>query len=103
MGSLSWHSGLWGEMCFEAPLVDVDAAIGIQPDCAISDRASTKDGTVVYAVLPACDGANRPCWRAVEDRPNCFFTPQALTLKIDRIDFPPRDTHTVGSCVSAKS
>lgn len=90
------HSEVWGAPCVDAS-VDLEPAPGLQANCAMADVARDRDTKrIVYErILPACDGANRPCWR-LDVKPHICSTNHMVV--IDRIDFPPRDTNLVGQC-----
>lgn len=98
---LQWFRRLeaWGVHCLQSPAVDLDPAPGLQARCSISDvvRDRTTDEVVYDRVLPACTGANRPCWR-MEARPAACSQGPGYGLQIDRIDFPPVGTIASGQC-----
>ena len=57
-------------------------------------------------VLPECNNAatpasstNKPCWAIETDTMNCAGG-QHLTLKIERSETPPPETHVISYCVT---
>ncbi|HEY4182737.1 MAG TPA: hypothetical protein VGM90_38160 [Kofleriaceae bacterium] len=86
--------------CIETPLVDTDeSADGLQANCDLRDEIHAHDGTVLSSrSLPACSGTNPPCWRIESDPRNCAPAPGHLLVSVDRLDFPPDGTRTVGQC-----
>lgn len=97
---LHWlHRGeAWGVHCLESAGIDLDPAPGLQAHCSVSDVVRDTTNEVVYdRVLPACTGANRPCWRLEARAAACAYGP-GYGIQIDRIDFPPLGTSIVGQC-----
>jgi hypothetical protein len=88
-----------GTGCVEAPLVDVDAAPGLQADCAVEDVL----GEQVTPIAP-CEASPdaRPCWRLVEDLARCAAAPAPhLALDVARDGAPDPATVTRVRCAVA--
>lgn len=100
------HGDGWGVHCLEADL-DLDRATdGMQANCTASDvvRDRATNRTIYERLLPACTGANRPCWRLAHEPAICSSSVgSAYSLRIDRIDFPPSGSSVVGQCEVLKT
>jgi hypothetical protein len=91
-----------GSPCIEGNLADVDPdTAGDQYDCSVSDVANYGKANQSETVLPQCNDAksNKPCWEIIPDPMNCKEGSQ-LTLKIQRSEAPPGDTHVISYCVT---
>jgi len=95
-----------GSPCIDGTLADVDPNTpGPQYDCSVSDVANFGKTNQMETVLPQCNNAgdpamstNKPCW-AIEMDPMCATTSH-LTLKVERNQDPPPDTHVISYCVT---
>jgi hypothetical protein len=96
-----------GSPCIEGNLADVDPdTAGPQYDCSVSDVSNFGKANQMEVVLPACNNTtspasstNKPCWSIQTDLANCTAEPN-LTLKIERSEAPPADTHVISYCVT---
>jgi hypothetical protein len=91
-----------GDPCIEGKLSDVDPnTAGPQYDCSVSDVSNQGKPTQTETVIPQCD-ANatiKPCWRINVDLANCPASDH-FTLKIERAETPPPETHVIAYCVT---
>ncbi len=91
-----------GDPCIEGKLADVDPnTAGPQYDCSVSDVSNQGKPTQTETVIPACD-ANatlKPCWKINVDVANCPASDH-FTLKIERAETPPPETHVIAYCVT---
>jgi hypothetical protein len=98
---LAHHGDGWGLHCLDATL-DMDRTLeGMQANCTVSDVVRDRDTNrwIYERVLPACTGANRPCWRLAHEPAICSAdVSSTYSLQIDRIDFPPSGTSVLGQC-----
>jgi len=75
-----------GTACVSKPLLDVDPAAGLQPDCVV--EAVSGSGT---AIVPPCGaGTNEFCWRLDVDATACPAGEQ-LRLHVDSVTAQPAD------------
>jgi hypothetical protein len=96
-----------GSPCIEGNLADVDPNTpGPQYDCSVSDVTNFGKANQTETVLPQCNNltspassTNKPCWAIEVDTVNCM-SGDHLTLKIERSEAPPADTHVVSYCVT---
>lgn len=98
-----------GSPCIDGTLADVDPNTpGPQYDCSVSDVANYGKANQMETVLPECNNltagqentsTNQPCWAIESDPANCS-SGQHLTLKVERQQAPPPDTHVISYCVT---
>ena len=96
-----------GSPCIEGNLSDVDPnTAGDQYDCSVSDVSNYGKANQTEKVLPQCNNltdskssTNKPCWAIIPDPANCM-SGSMLTLKIERSEAPPADTHVISYCVT---
>jgi len=96
-----------GSPCIDGTLADVDSNTpGPQYDCSVSDVTNFGKANQQETVLPECDNAatpassaNKPCWAIETDAANCSAG-QHLTLKVERSQAPPPETHVISYCVT---
>ncbi|HUS33657.1 MAG TPA: hypothetical protein VMZ53_34385 [Kofleriaceae bacterium] len=96
-----------GSPCIEGNLADVDPnTAGPQYDCSVSDVTNFGKANQQENVLPQCNNTgapasstNKPCWSIQADPTNCM-SGSHLTLKIERSEAPPADTHVISYCVT---
>lgn len=75
-----------GAPCIEGPLLDLEVPTpGLQPACAV-----WYEFPIGGEVVPACaDAPGTPCWKIVEDRPECPLPPGGLlVLEQPRTELP---------------
>jgi hypothetical protein len=84
----------------------IDGTLATPYDCSVSDIQKFGKPDQVEHVLPECDNTanpassgNKPCWAIEMDPMNCTANSH-LTLKIERSQAPPPDTHVVSYCVT---
>jgi len=96
-----------GSPCIDGTLADVDPnTAGPQYDCSVSDVTNFGKANQQESVLSQCNNAmapasstNKPCWAIENDPVNCM-SGMHLTLKVERSEAPPADTHVVSYCVT---
>jgi len=91
-----------GDPCIEGKLSDVDPTTpGPQYDCSVSDVSNIGKPTQTEDVIPQCDAnaSVKPCWRINVDLMNCPLSDH-FTLKIERAETPPPETHVIAYCVT---
>jgi hypothetical protein len=96
-----------GSPCVDGTLADVDPnTAGPQYDCSVSDVTNFGKANQQETVLPECDNlgapassGNKPCWAIESDPTNCMGG-QHLTLKVERSQAPPPETHVISYCVT---
>jgi len=96
-----------GSPCIDGTLADVDKNTpGPQYDCSVSDVTNYGKANQQETVLPECDNlgtpassTNKPCWAMETDTANCAAG-QHLTLKVERSQAPPPETHVISYCVT---
>jgi hypothetical protein len=84
-----------GSKCIHGQLVDKDPNTpGIQPDCAVTDRAFDDQGMEIDTVIPSCDVAPAApkCWKLVDDPVTCPST--AMTPQKALVFVPPTPPST---------
>lgn len=91
-----------GDPCIEGNLADVDPNTpGEQYDCSVSDVSNYGKPNQSESIIPQCDAtaSNKPCWRIETDPTNCPASDN-YTLKIERDQTPPPETHVIAYCVT---
>jgi hypothetical protein len=94
-----------GDPCIEGKLADVDPSTD-EPDydCSVSTVTNPNGANRLETIMAKCpDGGGAatdpPCWSLVKDPVKCPLS-ENFTLKIERQDTLPADTHVVANCVT---
>ena len=71
-------------------------------ECSVSDVQNVGKPNQSEKIIPACDAmaSVKPCWRIDTDATNCTTTTHHRTLKIERTETPPPETHVIANCVT---
>ena len=94
-----------GDPCIEGKLADVDPSTP-EPDyeCSVSSVTNPSLPTRMETIMARCPTggggpSDPPCWELVLDEASCPNSDH-FTLKIERQDTLPADTHVVANCVT---
>ena len=85
----------------------IDGKLAVPYDCSVSDVQNFGKPNQTEHVLPECNNmttpmssTNKPCWAIEQDPVNCAMSPMMQTLKVERDQAPPPDTHVISYCVT---
>jgi hypothetical protein len=85
----------------------IDGRLATPYDCSVSDVTNYGTAQQTETVLPECNNTgtpssstNKPCWAIEVDAMNCSMSPGMLTLKVERDQAPPPNTHVISYCVT---
>jgi len=94
-----------GNPCIEGKLADVDPSTP-EPDfdCSVSSVTDANLPTRTETIMARCPNgggspSDPPCWELLIDEANCPMSDH-YTLKVERQDTLPTDTHVIANCVT---
>lgn len=95
-----------GDPCIEGKLADTDPSTpALDYDCAVSSVTNPTTAARIETILARCPdngvgaATDPPCWHLLLDAPSCPNSDH-YTLKIERQDTLPAETHVVANCVT---